>query len=663
MIHHTFHRTGTLTPLLITGMLLLVSLLLPAPAQGELPQDRFDIRPVDETLRDGRRDGFEPHIITGPGLNGQGEWYYMDSPSGLLSPGISLTRRPGNLWISKDHGMTWEWKEKRNTITDNLPPGIGGSGDTHTAISRNGGIFHTDLYLASASVDYSGDGGNNWYLNPAASQYVLDDRQWLRIGKALDGIGEETLYFSFNQLFPLGLVMVKTTILTDGPADNYAWRPCNQGLPITSDVSARDPFCVDRTTGTIYIANYASGARNLEVWRSTDGGESFTRHVVTQFGGRAEVQNIFTVIDTDMDGNVYITYCSRDHIWLAVSTDGAESWAIHQVTDSAVTSVKVLPWIAAGDGGRVGMAWYEAEEGTEGVPDQQLDSWWDLRAAISFNAVDDEPDFRIITVHRDVHFGGIQTTGTGGGSDRDLGDFLSVAVDANGRLLIAYGMDGDDGPDARLSYPMYAGQVDGPFLREDTGPVVNPVVAVDGSRVRIGLEDIADLSGFGISNVTIFWGDGSDPEVMEFDGSPPAHAVHRYTRGGRYTIQVRATNAIGMSTTTEQQIRIGDDDGFRIADRPGWVIIGSPLLILIVVLLVLFMRNRGGQGYPGRMMSRQDGMTQGSGPDGGMENGGYESGQAVDVEWETGVDSGMDSVMEADPDDADGPDRENGPKT
>jgi len=572
--------------LLVFGVLILTTIGVSISGSAELPKNQYHILPVDETLRAGRRDGFEPHIIAGPSMDGTGEWYYYDSPSGMLSPGVSNTRRPGNVWISKDYGFTWEFKEK--DMVDWTPQDPGASGDTFIAISKGGALFHTDLYLSSASVDVSLNGGEDWYLNPMASVYVFDDRQWLDIGPAKDGLGDETLYFSFNQLFPFGLVMVKTPIYTEGPLDNYLWTPCNNGLPITTDVAARDPFCVDEQTGTIYITNYASGARNLEVWKSTNGGDSFTQHIVADFSGRPEVQNIFTVIDTDMDGNIYITYSSRDNMWLAVSTDEAESWTIHQVTDNDPTSVKVLPWVAGGDGGRAAMAWYESEAGTTGSPDTQSESWWDLNVAISHNAADPVPDFEIVTVHEDVHYGGVQTTGTGGGSDRDLGDFLTCDIDNNGRLLISYGFDRDDGPNARLSYPMYAGQMDGPFLRDDTGPEVNPSFVLDGSKVTLDLEDISDLSGFGIANVTIDWGDGSSPEVLE----NATVVTHDYS-GGSYKIQVRAANAIGMRTTEELKVSIDEEGGWEIAGHSGWLVVGSPLILLLIIAFVLFSQTRG----------------------------------------------------------------------
>ena len=557
-------------------------------ASAALPQKEFYIQPVDETVRNGRRDGFEPHIIAGPSMDGTGEWYYYDSPSGLLSPGVSNTRRPGNCWISKDYGLTWEFKEKDNALIDLLPQDPGGSGDTFIAISESGALFHTDLYLSSASVDMSLDGGENWYLNPVASDYILDDRQWLDIGPARDGIGDETLYFCFNQLFPLGLVMTKIPILTNGPIDNYLWRPCNGGAPITTDVSARDVFCVDEESGIIYISNYAPGAGELEVWKSTNGGDSFSQHHVLDAPSRAQVQNIFTVIDTDIEGNVYITYSSRDHIWLAVSTDEAQSWTIHQITSTK--SVKALPWIAAGDGGMVGMAWYESEKGDEGSPDSQSESWWDLNAAICYNALEEEPSFEILTVDPDIHYGGVQTTGTGGGSDRDLGDFLCVDIDSHGRLLISYGEDGDDGPNNRMSYPMFAAQINGPFLRGNKGPVFQYDLDKSDNKVSLELEDVRDLGGLAITNITVDWGDGSSGAMS----NEYLKASHSYPDSkGNYNLTIQVTNEIGMRTTVVVPVTIDVEDEWTIMGLPGGAVVGTPLLILVAVgLAVLISRKK-----------------------------------------------------------------------
>ncbi len=622
----------------------------------------FEVIIVDETLRNDRRDGFEPHIVAGPGEGGEGEWYYYDSPSGLLSPGVSMTRRPGNVWISKDHGLTWEFKEKKNAITDNLPPGIGGSGDTHIAVSSGGGLFHTDLYLASASVDMSLDGGDNWYFNPVASNYVLDDRQWLDIGPTKDGTpSDETVYFCFNQLFPLGLVMTKAPVYSGGAVDNYLWTPCNNGLPITTDVSARDNFCVDEESGTIYITNYAPGAGQIEVWKSTDGGDSFTQHPVFSASSRALVQNIFTVIDTDIEGNIYITFSSRTHMWMAVSTDEAETWTLHQVTTTE--SVKALPWLAAGGDGMVGMAWYEAEEGTSGTPDQQSESWWDVNVALCYDGTAEEPEFHIFTVDEAVHFGGVQTTGTGGGSDRDLGDYLSVDIDSHGRFLVSYGEDGDDGNNARLSYPMYAGQMEGPFLRENVGPELNYQLKKDGEKVSLNFEGTRDLEDLDIVNITVDWGDGTGIETL--DGE--MEASHVYLIEGKYEMVLRASNELRMQDSETKSIEVGSgDDAWEIAGISGWALVGSSLLLLLGVLAAVFLKKKEtpaalpfeDSGMPEDAQPIQDAVPAGKDAVPTGEDSSLAGKDAIPVEDDPGGTGGIEEIS---PSDGEEPGTEDGP--
>ncbi|MCK4613481.1 MAG: hypothetical protein KAU14_01660 [Thermoplasmata archaeon] len=555
--------------LLLVLLLLTLSIVIPSAA-AILPRNEFHVMCVDETIRNNRPGGFEPHILAGPSYDNTGEWYYYDSPSGLVTGGVG-PRIPGNLWISKDNGNTWQFYDK-STI-----PGLGASGDSFTAITRDGTIFYTDLYLATASVDTSLDGGRTWYANPVASQYVMEDRQWLDIGPSRDGIGDETLYFAFNQLTPPQLVMVKAGITTGTVVDSYSWRPCNGGAPIATDVSARDVFCIDEESGNIYIANYAEIGEVLEVFVSTNGGNTFTHYTVTN-GQRPEIQNIFVAIDTDAAGNVYLAWSSRDHIWLGVSTDHARSWTIHQVTQTK--SVKVFPWVSAGDEGRVGLGWYESEIGDEGSPDEQTESWWDLKAAITLNALNETPNFEIITVDEDVHFGGVQTTGTGGGSDRDLGDFMTVDVDSHGRLLVSYGEDGDDGPNSRMAYPMYACQIDGPFLRENKGPEIDYELGKSDRKVHLELDDVHDQENLTIINITIDWGDGSPWESLDEELS----LTHKYPdRDARYNLTIQATNEMGMRTTAVVQVNIDEDEGWEIAGMPGWVVVGTPLLILLTV--------------------------------------------------------------------------------
>ena len=573
--------------------LLTAALFIPLSSTA-VPQRDFHIMSIETDTREGRLGGFEPHILAGPGINGD-IWYYYDSPSGLVSKfeGYPNDQHiPGNLWVSTDHGYTWEYKPK--TVIQGTP-NPGGSGDTFTAISQNGAIYHTDLYLSSASVDTSLDGGDNWIPNTAASWEmpptgIIVDRQWLDIGQTYGGgAGDESLYFAYNHL-AWGLIMIRADVTNQ--ADVAAvWTTCNGingGVPITSDVAARDNHAVDEETGTVYITNFASGRSQIEVWRSTDGCYSFDMFPIKTTGSRAEAQNIFTVIDTDIAGNVYVTWSSRDQMWLAVSTDQAETWSIHQVTTSH--AVKTLPWVDAGDEGMVAMAWYEGEEGTEGASDS-VEGWWDLNVAASFNAHNETPAFDIYTVQAEVHEGGIQTTGTGGGSDRDLGDYLTVHIDPFGRLLIAYGNDAQDGgaADSRMSHPMFAGQLDGPFFRAGKGPWINATHSQSDNQVKLLIDSITDPD-FAISNITLFWSEGGAGITIEDLNATLSHSYA--DRDGTYNLTLQATNEIGMRTSLVIPITVkAGDDEWTIAGLPGWAVMISLLLLLAAIGVAMFMRD------------------------------------------------------------------------
>ncbi|MCK4614599.1 MAG: exo-alpha-sialidase, partial [Thermoplasmata archaeon] len=323
-------RKNLITVQLVIFLVFIIAIPHPgAEARVEHVEKDFTVK----TLPDSIGGGFEPHILAGQGIDGN-QWYYVDSPTGLGSI------QGGNLWISKDYGESWQWYDKDSIV--------GSSGDSYTATSKDGVIYYTDLYLASASVDFSLDGGETWIANPAASEYVLDDRQWLQTGP--NSAGGENLYFSFNQI-PSGLVMVKSQLIsqTGGALD---WTPCNYGLPISMDVGSRDNFVVDQNNGNLYLANYQSNG--IYCYISKNEGDSFSSVRVFDETVHAKVQNTFMEIDVDTAGNVYMMWSSRDHIMIAISEDEGSSWEVKQVTES--DGCRVFPWIAAGDEGRIAMA-------------------------------------------------------------------------------------------------------------------------------------------------------------------------------------------------------------------------------------------------------------------------------------------------------------------
>lgn len=524
--------------------------------------------------------GFEPHIISGPGIDGS-EWIYVDSPTGLGS-GVS-----GNLWITKDQGMSWEFKPKDPFVN------FGSSGDSYTAISGEGYIYYTDLYLATAAIQTSLDGGETWLQNPVASEYVLDDRQWLVIGPSASptSFSDQTLYFAFNQI-PGGLVMLRSEVTGTG----MEWIPCNGGNAITYNGGYRDYFDVDQNDGTIYCPNGEGGS--IMVYVSSNGGTTFTQEVVQD---ATPGQNIFISVAVDSAGNVYLTWSDQSDIWFASSRDQAQNWDVHKVTTTKGT--RVLPWITAGDEGRVGLVWYGTDtEGDSNNADQMAEALWDIECALSVNALDEEPEFLITTIEEEVHGGTISTGGLGGNADRDVGDFFTCDVDEMGSLITAYGKDGDDGPNQRNSVIMFARQTDGPYLLADTGPIANFTSTTDGLKVKADAEESFPAPGGSIVEYQWDWGDG------KMESLPDPVTTHEYSRDGRYTITLTVVDEQGLTSTVAAAVSVEENEQGFLEGIGGTAMVGGFLLLIVLIsfiIVVLMRRSKPPGAEPSDEVSHQ----------------------------------------------------------
>jgi PKD repeat protein len=502
-------------------------------------------------------EGFEPHILVGPGIDGN-EWLYLDSPTGLGS-GLS-----GNLWVSKDGGFSWEFKET------GLPPiNYGGSGDSYIAAFDDGTLVFTDLYGATITADTSFDGGETWIQNPLASIPWIDDRQWFEIGPTVGPGDPQTLYLTYNSFGAIrGFYIQKSQFTRSG----LAWTPGNYGRPITTSTGSRDYFIVDRNDGTLYLPN--SEGRELVCYVSEDGANTFTRIPVVET--LDDIQNIFVVVDVDNAGNVYLTWADKYDIFLAVSTDRAQSWTITKVTETIGS--RVLPWVVGGGPGRVGLTWYESkQEGDSDNIEEMENATWDVKAAICTNALSESRTFYITTLLEDVHTGTIKTTGASDDeADRDLGDYFTNDFDSLGRMVVTFGLDGDDGPNARLSKVMFAKQIDGPFLLEGMGPIANFTVEKMGMKVMVDGTGSIDLNGKGIVEYNWDFGDGTNGtgDILE----------HTYNKTGTYNITLQVINEDGQGNRSFANVEIVKREG----DFNAMVLIIPLILAMAVAVLVYY---------------------------------------------------------------------------
>jgi len=494
--------------------------------------------------------GFEPHILAGAGVDGT-QWIYIDSPTGLGS------RTSGNLYISKDLGDTWTPNTKGVVVSSVL-----GSGDSYTAVTKDGTIYFTDLWLFTATVDTSNDGGKTWVKNPQASVTPIDDRQWFALGPPIGGQPlkqPQALYFEYNQI-PLGLFLMKSQVSKWG----WGWRPCNHYTPISTTNGARDNFAIDQHDGTIYVPN--TEGNDLVMYTSTDGCSSFTKTQVTST--TESHQNIFVVTAVDDGGNVYLVWSTQANVTMARSTDKGATWKLFPVTKTNGT--RVLPWITAGDAGRVGICYYETNA-TGNSEQFGTNVSWGVMSAITIDGLSDYPNFTIQQVINYTHSGGIRVGGTSGTSDRDLGDYMSDDKDQYGRHILTFGNDGNDGVGAYNAKVMFARQMDGPFLKNGTGPMARFSYYIDGMTISVDGTASFDMNGKGLKAYDWAWGDGTNDS-----GKDPV-TEHKYKKAGTYTVSLRVTSMLDMRNTTYQVV---------VIKRPSTMVV-SPGLALVAIIIII----------------------------------------------------------------------------
>ena len=232
--------------------------------------------------------------------------------------------------------------------------------------------------------------------------------------------------------------------------------------------------------------------------------------------------NLFATIAIDTKGNLYAVWSEYPAVTeagalpgltttsvkgpgivkVAVSTNGAQTWSKPVAVSPSSLGNNVMPWVTAGDPGRIDIAWYGAPQAknAQGVygPDTLDNGTWDVYLAQSVNALGAQPSFAVSKVSdHQVKFGTISVQGLTGSSDRSLGDFMQVTTGSQGQAVVAYVDDtsADRNPDfcmcgqtpAEAAGPiMIATQNQGPSLFTSKG-------TIKGSPRAVG--SVADRSG------------------------------------------------------------------------------------------------------------------------------------------------------------------------
>jgi hypothetical protein len=383
----------------------------------------------------------------------------------------SATARGDGLWRSADNGTSWAYLGKADYPF--------GGGDSDIDELAGGRLLLTGQWRPAAipalpavgspyvtggeSVSYSTDRGATWVPNPVAGLLPGADRNWLA-----SNLGT-TAHLVYNDL-ATGLMVATTT--TSGTL----WLPpvIVQGTGSTAGlVGGPNGIAGDAVVdaaGRLFIpyGPGPGGGSVQRVFRSDDGGLTFTGHVVHTADPNRGSGAIFSALALDRDGGLYLAYaetkadvlgspggCGRGpgmHVYVSRSTDHGDTWS-DPVDATPGAGSAVFPWIVAGAPGHVAVAAYATpddvlpDRGTG--PDDQpcegnvhpITEWWPT-VFVSLDLGSANATFAAARASEAPnHAGPICTGGTGCASGRTLGDFFEMAMDRWGHVALVWADD------------------------------------------------------------------------------------------------------------------------------------------------------------------------------------------------------------------------------
>jgi hypothetical protein len=235
--------------------------------------------------------------------------------------------------------------------------------------------------------------------------------------------------------------------------------------------------------------------------------------------------NDFPGGDIDTGGNIYAVWAMNNArtnqyaVWFASSHDGGNNFYGPFQVSSGPGSAE-MPWIAAGDSGRVDVVFYQTND--LGDPNT-TNLHWNTMFAQSQNANSREPVFSVVQASDHImHFGPICNQGLLCGSGtRNLLDFFKVAISQDGLANIVYADTGNANSPSHISF---ARQNGGPLAKANpTFPTCLPI------PVLISVDSVMTHGGAGSFRVNLPLPPMSSPRGVECRSSTSLGA-------GNYTL-------------------------------------------------------------------------------------------------------------------------------
>lgn len=461
------------------------------------------------------------------------------------------------IWRSLDTGKTFKWVPAATPLQGKAAICNGG-GDTELAVDSAGHLYFNDLAgLVNFSVSRSDDDGVTFTCNNIGVPDAGVDRQWYAIdgdptnggtlylandevgpggvncGNGIGGSAGNNVLVMYRS--PANPALGATAGLAFGPAYHItASGSCDEGImgnneisPIATKTGQPNGLGGYTQLGTavkhIYVIHDNTALNQVRIGRcfpvafglpvanvSDPSGLNCTDVLVKDLGPNVRTGANFPTMAIDKSGNLYAVWeqaltdansnvIGDTVLMYSYSTNEGNSWSTPIQVDTSgspngVLHNNVFAWIAAGDDGRVNIAWY----GTTGLsnpndptcgqtalvppappsrningPDSTTGALWSLWVVQSLNAHDPVPVFTapILASSHHNHRGTIQTLLGGQCGDRQgLGDFLQLRTGAHGEAQISYA-DSNSIVNTLTSHAMFVRQNSGTGLIAGSSPV------------------------------------------------------------------------------------------------------------------------------------------------------------------------------------------------
>ena len=335
---------------------------------------------------------------------------------------------------------------------------VANSNDPYVYVDRwTDRIMKFDMHaLAGMTVEWSDDEGETWGpfgLASFATGYSVQDHQTIASSPYNAAFHETTWVFCVNGNWQSPLCSTSN----DG---GLTWGPEVPGAPVNCNRGGLTGHMVGANDGNFYRGNPSCDGEGYSIYRSTNGGLTWTEHELpTDVTGMADTWNFEEAqVYPDEENNLHAMWMGADDLpYYSYSFNQGDSWSAPLMVAPPGLNGTGFPAVAAGDSGKVAFA-YLGDTGGD---------TWNGYISIMTDSFSETP---LITTVQVNEFGDPLSLEADCGYNRcgGFGDFIDILVDNHGRAW--FGLSHNIGNNLQ-DEGIYGTTMVGPSLRGSIAPL------------------------------------------------------------------------------------------------------------------------------------------------------------------------------------------------